>query len=183
MGKPASLTMSPNYRTLHERFTSSKRSTDRFLEVYQRCRSDPESLFKLEGLIEDLECKIHLRHGVGTFGRLTQVPLQVLKSLEGRPWIEVLLDGGLDRVVWSGIRNYARALKAKPMDPISKRTGRVLHALAIARLEAFGEVEQDDCARRYHLRERWVLEWKPYMPKRLVEVLRCADRSNLGARV
>ena len=123
---------------------------------------------------EDLESTIQLKPGPGTLLRVSGVPVEVLQPLENRCWREVLLDEDLGRLAWIGLRNYAKALKAKDMDPNTQRTGRLLHAVALVRLEALGEVQSDRDRAKRILEERRRLSTRTYIPKTIARVLASA---------
>ncbi len=143
-----------------------------YAKAAQDCGGDCEALEKLRRVCEDLECAITLHHGPGTFRRTSGIPLDALKPLEGRCWREVLNDQSLKRLVWHGIKNFAQALKSKEMDSSSRRTGRIIHAVAVARLESIGEVESNPDRRQRDLNERRALSGKSYIPESVASVIR-----------
>jgi hypothetical protein len=135
------------------------------------CGPDRASLEKLRRLCEDLESIISLDPGPGTLIRVAGVPLDELRPLAGRCWREILLDENLGRAAWMGLRSYSEALKGPAMDSGTRRTGAVIHAVCVARLEASGEVANDERERGYDLAERKAIQKKLYMPASLARVL------------
>jgi hypothetical protein len=142
----------------------------------RRLSADPEGRAKLERLCEDLESIVSLNAGPGSFRNLARVPLEALRPLEGRCWREILLDPSLGPMTWTGIRNYARVLKAAEMDGASQRSGLILHAVAVGRLEEHGLVEADPEKRRRQLRERKAVLGKPYLPAFVARELGHAEK-------
>jgi hypothetical protein len=133
---------------------------------------DNRSLEKLERLCEDLESTVCLRPGPGALVHLVRTPRQVWEPLEGRCWREILIDASLSPLVWEGLKNYSRVMKGPQMDSSTRRTGLVLHAVAIKRLESSGFVETDTAKRKRHLEERKALLIKPYLPDFIAAILK-----------
>jgi hypothetical protein len=133
---------------------------------------DGRSLAKLERLCEDLESTVCLRPGPGALVHLTQTPRQVWEPVEGHCWREILTDASLSPWVWEGLKNYSLAMMSPHMDAGSRRTGLVLHAIAMKRLEAAGYMETDTAKRKRHLAEREKLLAKPYLPDFIVTILK-----------
>lgn len=135
------------------------------------CRKDRVTLEKLRRLCEDLESLIALTPGPGSIVHASGVPADVLKRFENRCWREVLLDAGLPRLAWLALKNYGQALKGPAMDSGTRRAGAVIHAVAVARLEAAGETESDPQLRQNDLLERQGLRQKPYLTASLQQIL------------
>ena len=83
----------------------------------------------------------------------------------------MLLDGQQDRLIWSALRNFSRALRGPEMDSGTRRTGAVIHVVAVVQLEALGEADPDGNRRRLDLVERKALASKPYLPSALARIL------------
>ena len=132
---------------------------------------DGPSLAKLERLCDDLESTVCLRPGPGMLVQLVRTPRQVWEPLEGHCWREILSDASLSPLVWEGIKNYSRVLKSPQMDMGTRRTGLILHAVAVRRLETAGFVETDTAKRNRHLEERKALQTKPYLPDFIATIL------------
>jgi hypothetical protein len=143
-----------------------------YARVASAIADDGRSMEKLERLCEDLESTICLRPGPGAFVHLVRTPRKVWEPLEGRCWREILVGSWIDPLVWEGLKNFARALKSPQMDTSTRRTGLILHAVAVRRLEAAGFVETDPEKRKRHLEERRVLLTKPYLPDFILNILK-----------
>lgn len=137
----------------------------------EACGTDREALSKLRRLCEDLECVVDLTPTPGSFARLAGVPLDTLAALGGRCWREILLDASLPVNAWRGIARFGAALKAREMDAGTRRCGAVLHATAIARLEALGFYEKGARFREISQTERRALLEKPYLPPQVAQIL------------
>lgn len=142
-----------------------------YADAAEACGNDREALSKLRRLCEDLECVVDLTPTPGSFARIASVPLEELATLGGRFWREVLLDASLSINAWQGIARYGAALKAREMDAGTRRCGAVLHATAIARLEAIGIYEKDARLREISRTERRALLAKPYLPPPVARIL------------
>lgn len=142
-----------------------------YAEAAMACGDDREAIEKLRLLCEDLETSIHLKPGPGSLIRVAGVPIDILQPLENRCWREVLLDDDLGRLAWIGVRNYARALKSREMDSITRRTGRVIHCVAVLRLEELGEIEKDADRRKRGRAERRALSTKTYLPMSIARLI------------
>ena len=136
------------------------------------CGNDRVTLEKLRRLCEDLESLVSLSPGPGALIHAAGVPLDALKPLNGRCWREVLLDHSLPRLACLALKNYGAALKGPGMDSGTRRAGAVIHAIAVARLEQFGEFERDPQLRELNTQERVALRQKRYLPARLANLLR-----------
>lgn len=143
-----------------------------YAHAAEACGDDREALSKLRRLCEDLECIVDLTPTPGSFARLAGVPLEELAVLGGRCWREILLDASLPVNAWRGIARFGTALKAREMDAGTRRCGAVLHATAIARLEAMGIYERDTDLRGRIRAERRALIGKAYLPPPIVRVLK-----------
>lgn len=136
------------------------------------CEGNEPAQAKLAQLAHDLECRLNLAPGPGTFLRLARFTKDDLKSLAGRCWREVLTDSTAGPRVWAAIRNFSTVLKAEQMDDASRRTGVVLHAVAIKRLEEGGEIEADIKSRKRHMAEREFVCAQTYVPAFILTILR-----------
>src|SRR5262249_36084658 len=128
-----------------------------------RCKDDLESLEKLHRICEDLEGRISLMPGPGSFARLSRVPAHALKHLEGKCWREVLTESAHQRLVWIGIANFGEALQGKGMDSGSARFGKIVVMIATRRLQQIGEPMKPEHARRNEIENERLLQ-KPYVP-------------------
>jgi hypothetical protein len=163
---------------LRDVFTECRRSrrseiwpSAEYIQAAKACAADSGGLEKLRALCNDLETVVNLLPGPGTFYRAAKVPRVTVAKLEGRSWSEILLDDDLDRTVWIGIRNFGNALKSVEMDTASRRTGAVLHAIAVKRLESLGEFEASAAQRQADRTERNSLLKKPYVTATLKRIL------------
>jgi len=135
-----------------------------------RCNHDRESLEKLYRLCEDLEGRINLITGPGSFARLAGVPIHALKNLDGHCWREVLTDPSHQRLVWLGIGNYGDTLQGKGMDSGSARFGKIISTVAAHRLQQMGEPAKAEQRRRHQYEIERMLE-KPYLPRFIASLL------------
>jgi hypothetical protein len=145
--------------------------TPGYAEAARACGGDREAIEKLRLLCEDLETSIQLKPGPGSLIRVAAVPIDILQPLENRCWREVLLDDSIGRLAWVGVRNYARALKSREMDSTTRRTGRVIHCVAVLRLEELGEIEEGADRRKRNRAERKALMSKAYLPKPIARLI------------
>jgi hypothetical protein len=141
-----------------------------------RCKNDLESLEKLHRICEDLEGRISLVSGPGSFARLSGVPVHALKHLEGKCWREVLTDASHLRLVWIGIANFGEALQGKGMDSGSARFGKIVAMVATRRLQKIGEPMKSESSRRNEIESERLLQ-KPYVPEFISSILRNPDSS------
>lgn len=137
----------------------------------EKCARDRESIEILRRLCTDLETRVELSLGPGGLMRVAGVPTAALQPIEGRCWREVLKDGRLPRLAWIGLKNYGRVLQGSDMDSGTRRTGMVIHAVAIARLEALGEKESEPETLLRDFKERSELVAAPFVPRFVLAVL------------
>lgn len=134
------------------------------------CGDDPVAFEKLRRLCEDLETRIQLTPGPGTLVRTAGIPIAPLRTIDGKRWREVLVDAQHGRLVWLGVRNFGLILTGAEMDSGTRRTGRVLHAVAVVRLEALSERARDNPI------EQAMLLQKPYLPRFILRILDGSER-------
>lgn len=108
------------------------------------CAGDSEALEKLRRLCDDLESVITLSRAPGSFCRVAGVPIHVLEPLAGKTWREALTSKDLERTAWLGLRNFGEALRSRTMDSGTRRTGRIIWAVASAKLLAIGGGTPED---------------------------------------
>jgi len=142
-----------------------------YAHVASAIADDRRELAKLERLCDDLESTLSLRPGPGSLVHLARTGRGPWEPLKGRCWREVITDASLGTLVWEGVKNLSRALKGRQMDSGTRRTGMILHAVAVKRLESLGLVEADTAKRKRHLSERQAVLAKPYLPKFIATVL------------
>lgn len=109
-----------------------------YAEAARACVGDSEALEKLRRLCDDLESTITFSRAPGSLCRVSSVPIHVLEPLAGKTWREALTNRNLERTAWLGLRNFGEALRSRTMDPGTRRTGRILWAVASAKLLAIG---------------------------------------------
>lgn len=109
-----------------------------YAETAKACAGDSEAMEKLRRLCDDLESAISLIRSPGSLCRVSGVPIHVLEPLAGKTWREALTCRNLERTAWLGLRNFSEALRSRTMDPGTRRTGRIIWAVASAKLLAMG---------------------------------------------
>jgi hypothetical protein len=141
-----------------------------YAEAAGKC-TGAEDKEKLQQVCDDMEALLSGGFRPGSPARLSGESWHSLRRFKEKCWREILCDPSTDKEIWIGIRRIGRAWCGKSMDKTTQRTGAILHAVAIARLQSLGALKALEPA---HVAERTALVSKKYLPKFIRTILTSA---------